>query len=143
ETLWRAANIDHLNFTGFETGLTVAVRRGQELDFRYTGLHGSQNPPPGIQSKYVFNYPAQAGVGSWYASLPAGLLVRMRLGVTERRGLDPYALWDLYAAYSRGRVHPFLQLTNLANTSYQEVTGVWMPGRAVVGGLEWVVLRGK
>ena len=106
-------------------------------------MHGSQNLPPDIQSKYVFNYPSHAGVGSWQASLPAGLLFRTRLGVTDRRAQYPYALWDFYAASTRGRVHPFVQFTNLAGVSYREIPGVLMPGRAVVGGLEWVVLQGK
>ena len=141
--MWQAENIDRLNFTGVEAGVSVRVHRGHQLDFRYTGLHGSQNLLPDIQSKYVFNYPSHAGVGSWQASLPAGLLFRTRLGVTDRRAQYPYALWDLYAASTRGRVHPFVQFTNLASVSYQEIPGVWMPGRAVVGGLEWVVLQGK
>jgi iron complex outermembrane receptor protein len=63
--------------------------------------------------------------------------------VIARRDRAPYALWELYAASTRGRVHPFLQFTNLADVRYQEIPGVWMPGRAVVGGLEWVVLQGK
>jgi iron complex outermembrane receptor protein len=141
--MWQAENIDRLNFTGVEAGVSVKAHRGHQLDFRYTGLHGSQNLPQGIQSKYVFNYPSQAGVGSWLASLPGGVLLRTRVGVTQRRAQPAYALWDVYAAGTRGRVHPFLQLTNLADVSYQEIPGVWMPGRAVVGGLEWLVLRGK
>jgi iron complex outermembrane receptor protein len=46
------------------------------------------------------------------------------------------------AAYTRGRVHPFLQLSNLTNTGYLEIQGVPMPGRTAIGGLEWVI-RGR
>ncbi len=141
--MWQAENIDRLNFTGVEAGVNVKVHRRHQLDFRYAGLHGSQNLAPNVQSKYVFNYPSHAGIGSWEASFPGGVLFRTRVGVTNRRAQYPYALWDLYAAGTRGPVHPFFQLTNLADVSYQEIPGVWMPGRAVVGGLEWVVLRGK
>ena len=59
----------------------------------------------------------------------------------NRRAHSPYALWDVYAACSRGRVHPFVQLTNLTGTNYQEIPGVVMPGRAVVVGLEIVPFR--
>jgi len=59
--------------------------------------------------------------------------------VLNRRGRDPYALWDVYASYGGGSVHPFLQLANLTNTSYQEILGVAMPGRTVIGGIEWVL----
>ena len=140
---WQAANIDRLNFTGVEAGVTATPHSGQQLDLRYTLLHGSENPAPGMESKYVFNYPSHAGVASWRVSLPAGWLFRTRVGVTDRRAQVPYALWDLYAGSTRGRVHPFLQFTNMANVGYQEIPGVWMPGRAIVGGLEWVVLQGR
>lgn len=139
--VWRAENIDQLNFTGVEAGLSVRLSRAHQVDLRYMGLHGSQSLTAGLQSRYVFNYPSQSGVGSWQAWLPAGILFRTRLGVTNRLARDPYALWDLYAASTRGRVHPFLQFTNMANIRFQEIPGVWMPGRAVIGGLELVVLR--
>jgi iron complex outermembrane receptor protein len=38
----------------------------------------------------------------------------------------------------KGRVHPFVQASNLANTSYQEILGVPMPGRTLIGGVELV-----
>ncbi|MEO7653509.1 MAG: hypothetical protein ABIZ80_23875, partial [Bryobacteraceae bacterium] len=52
---------------------------------------------------------------------------------------DPYALWEVYAARTKGRVHPFLQLSNISNTRYQEIPGVRMPGRSFVGGIEIAV----
>jgi len=33
-------------------------------------------------------------------------------------------------------VKPYVQLTNLTNTKYEEIAGVAMPGRGVVGGME-------
>lgn len=141
QDIWRATNIGNLSFTGVETGLSLVPRNGQRLDIRYTGLHGTQDAVPGIYSKYVFNYPRHSGTVSWQASLPGSVLVRTRLGVLDRRARDPYALWDIYLAETHGRVHPFLQLTNLANVGYQEVFGVPMPGRGVVGGIELVILK--
>jgi iron complex outermembrane receptor protein len=67
--------------------------------------------------------------------------VRSRLGALNRRGLSPYALWDVYAAYAAGSIHPFLQVSNLTNTSYQETLGVPMPSRTIVGGVEVLVRR--
>jgi hypothetical protein len=34
-----------------------------------------------------------------------------------------------------------LQLSNLANTSYQEIAGVAMPGRSILGGVEVLLSR--
>jgi iron complex outermembrane receptor protein len=140
--IWRAFNIQNLNFTGVEASLRLAPVRAQTIDFRYTGLHGVQDTLAAGFTKYTFNYPTHSGVIAWQATLPAGVMVRTRLGVLERRARDPYAVWDVYAANSRGKVHPFLQFSNLTATRYQEILGVRMPGRAVLVGVEWVV-RGR
>ena len=68
--------------------------------------------------------------------LKHGIVGRTRLGVMVRQARDPYAVWDLYAARATGRIHPFVQLANVTGTTYQEILGVAMPGRTVVGGVE-------
>jgi iron complex outermembrane receptor protein len=39
-------------------------------------------------------------------------------------------------AWTRSRIRPYVQLTNLTNTSYEEILGVNMPGRAAMAGVE-------
>jgi iron complex outermembrane receptor protein len=39
------------------------------------------------------------------------------------------------------KLHPYLQIGNATNTSYQSVPGVAMPGRTIVGGLELVIRK--
>jgi iron complex outermembrane receptor protein len=136
--LWQAINIDSLNFTGVETWLRFAISRNQTLDLRYTGLVGTQNTVPLIETKYNFNYPSSSGVVAWQASLPGQILLRTRIGALNRVSQNPYALWDVYAACSRGKVHPFVQIANITNTSYQELQGVQMPGRSLMAGLEFL-----
>ena len=136
---WYALNIDNLEFTGIESAVRFRPARSQTLDFRYTWLRGTQDTVPNVYTKYTFNYPTDSGVVAWQASLWNKLLVRSRVGVLNRRGRDPYGLWDVYTGYSGGRVHPFVQVANLTNTSYQEILGVAMPGRTVLGGIEWVL----
>ncbi len=132
--IWRALNIQNLNFTGVETGLRV-----RSFDFRYTGLHGVQDTIAAGFTKYTFNYPTHSGVVSWQGTLPGGLIGRTRIGVLDRQARDPYAVWDLYAARPRGKLRPFFQIANVTATTYQEVLGVAMPGRTIVGGVELVV----
>jgi iron complex outermembrane receptor protein len=140
--LWQALNIDSLNFTGVESSLRYRAARHQTLEVLYTWLFGSQNTIPLAQTKYNFNYPSSSGVVAWSGSLPYQIDFRTRVGVLNRILQDPYALWDFYAAYARGKVHPFIQLANITSTSYVEVQGVTMPGRSIVGGVEFL-LRGK
>lgn len=137
---WQALNIDNLDFTGVESGLGFRILKKQTVDFRYTWLLGVQDTVPIGYTKYTFNYPTDSGVIAWQGDF-GGLLCRSRIGVLKRRDQDPYGLWDIYAGYSRGKIHPFLQVSNVTSTSYQEIQGVVMPGRTVIGGLEWVVSR--
>lgn len=133
--IWRATNIQRLDFTGVEAGARWS-QGAQALDLRYTGLHGVAAALPGLQSKYAFNYPVHAGLATWQTVVRRNTAVRFRVGALERLGRQPYAVWDAYAAWMRGRVRPFVQATNVANVRYEEIAGVSMPGRAVLGGVE-------
>jgi iron complex outermembrane receptor protein len=113
------------------------------MELRYTALEGAQDALGGLMSKYVFNYPTHQGVASVETRLRSQILMRTRIGALRRLNRDPYAVWDLYFGRSAGRVHPFVQFTNLTDVAYQEIAGVPMPGRAVVGGVEWVVFSRK
>jgi iron complex outermembrane receptor protein len=139
---WQPVNFTRLQFAGVETSLTVHPAAAQQIDVAYTGLYGTQGALMGLQSKYVFNYPSASAMVSWRAGF-GNLLFRTRLGVLNRRARDPYALWDVYAGWNASRVRPFVQFTNISNTQYQEIAGIAMPGRAIVGGVEWILFNRK
>jgi outer membrane cobalamin receptor len=140
-TYWQATNFTRLNFTGADAAVKIRAAKSQWVELRVTAIHGAQDVLNGLQSKYVFNYPTANGTISWNAVLPGGFVARSRIGVLKRFERDPYALWDVYIANQRANFHgtwsPFLQLTNITSTQYQEIQGVVMPGRAVVGGIDW------
>lgn len=138
--LWRATNFSRLRFTGLESSVSVRLPHSQLLDVSYTALHGAQASLGGLLSKYTFNYPRHQGIVSWQGALGPALTARARLGALHRYQRDPYAVFDLFLARARGRLRPFLQLTNLSNTSYQEILGVAMPPRAALAGLEFSLL---
>ena len=140
---WQASNIDQLDFRGLESSLRLSLPHSEFLDLGYTAMHGFHTSLPGIASEYAFWYPAQSAVISWRAPLPGKLMARSRVGILDRYGYKAYGLWDLYVARSAGRIHPFVQFTNLSNSSYYEVQRVAMPGRAVVVGLDVAVIPEK
>ena len=141
--IWHAYNIDKLRFTGVETLLRYKHTQRQEFDLGYSGVYGAQQALNGIESEYVFNYPTHNAFAGWQGALGYGIAVRTRIGVTQRYQRDAYPLWDFSIAREEGRIRPYLQLTNLSNTSYAEIQDVRMPGRAVIGGVELVVLSKK
>jgi len=130
--IYVATNFDKLNYTGAE----VSVKY-YGFKVSYTALYGSfDNTSQILESKYTAYYPSNEAAVSWEGSLTHGFTLRTRIGVMQRYHADPYGLWDVYTAWSRSRIHPFLQLTNITNTVYQEVAGVAMPTRAILGGIE-------
>ena len=136
--IWRARNVQRLRFTGLETAAALRVRGGHQVDLAYTGLRGSSEPLPGLQSKYAFNYPVHHAVAGYTGMMPGRVALRTRLGALERLNRGAYATWDLSAARAIGRLRPYVQFTNLTNTRYQEIIGVVMPARTLVGGAEYV-----
>lgn len=142
-TVYTATNFDNLTFTGVETGVAWDSRSGQHVAVTFSGLHGVNGSPDIEEAKYTFNYPVQSAVVEWRGFIGKRVIGRTRLGVVERLERNPYAVWDASASYARGRVRPFLQLTNLTNADYQELPGIVMPSRAIVGGCEFYVFGGR
>ncbi len=139
--IFQAENIQNLTFTGVEASAELRLSDPQRLTFAYTGLHGGQQALNGTVSRYVFNYPIHNGLVGWYGSLPAKVLVRTRVGITERFARDPYAGWDVDLGREFGRLGLRLSLANVIDSQYQEIQGVRMPGRSVIAGIEYVIMR--
>lgn len=135
--IYRATNFQRITFTGVEASAHVELRQGQTFRAAVTALHGDRALLPGAISKYVFNYPSVNAVLSWEGRLGSQLVSRTRVGVVNRYARPAYGLWDVSIARGTGRLRPFLQLTNLTSTAYEEIPGVVMPKRGVIGGLEW------
>ena len=141
--IWRARNFQRLHFTGVETGLAARLRDRHRLELQYTALRGASAALAGMQSKYAFNYPIHSGLLSWQSTLPGEIVTRVRVGALERIQRNPYAVADIYAARARGNVRPFVHVTNVTDTAYEEITGVAMAGRGIIAGVELVVFGSR
>ena len=136
--VYMATNFTSLVFSGFEGSLEGRPRSDQVISVSYTGLVGDRGAIGDAITKYVFNYPINNAVVGWQGTIRPWLVGRTRIGVLDRYARTTYAIWDASLARPNGMVRPFLQLTNLTNAVYQEIVGVEMPKRGVVGGLEIV-----
>ncbi|MGA2963833.1 MAG: TonB-dependent receptor [Candidatus Korobacteraceae bacterium] len=139
--IYQARNLQALSFTGVEAAVRWQVNGANQVSFSYAALTGAQQALNGLLSRYLFNYPVNNASMQWQSRLPGKIQLRTRVGVVERYNNDAYALWDVAVTRQFRRVRPFLQLSNLANTSYQEIAGVAMPGRSILGGVEVVLSR--
>jgi iron complex outermembrane receptor protein len=137
--IWRARNFQRLRFTGVETAARWRYRPRTSVEFAYTGLRGAQDALSGLESRYAFNYPVQQAVATWQTATRGDLAIRTRFGVTKRFGRDSYTVWDLSLAHYGRRIRPFVQFSNLGDSLYEEIPGVPLPGRGILGGVEVVL----
>ncbi len=135
-SIWRAANIDNLRFTGVEAAWRWQISSGQRLDVTYAGLRGFQQALSGQQAKYLFAYPVHSGTLTWWGHLPQQVTTHLRTGVLQRYRQDAYPLVELSIEREWTHVKPYLQVNNAANAGYQEIPGVRLPGRSYIAGLE-------
>jgi outer membrane cobalamin receptor len=132
--LWCAANLNGLHFAGAEANLQWMPARGQIVRASWTMLHGAQSALHGLQSEYVFNYPVNNLQASWTAGLGHSFTVANFVQIAQRYQQTVYPVWNATLTHDAGRLRPYLRLTNLSNTGYQEISGVAMPPRAIMGG---------
>jgi len=133
--IWCAANLNGLRFAGVETRLTWIPKKSQTVRIAWTGVHGAQNALHGLQSEYVFNYPVQNIHASWNSALGHDVVLTNAVEIAERYQQTVYPVWNATVTHDTGKLRPYLRFTNLSNTGYQEITGVNMPPRTIMGGV--------
>ncbi|MGP8252767.1 MAG: TonB-dependent receptor plug domain-containing protein [Terracidiphilus sp.] len=139
---WCAANLNGLHFTGIEGRVTWIPRASQTIHLGWTDLIGSQNPLPGIRSEYALNYPVVNVHASWTAAMKYGVAITNEVAVAhpyQQPGNAPwnanaYPVWNATVTRDQWKLRPYLRLTNLSNTGYQQIVGVPMPPRGIMGG---------
>jgi iron complex outermembrane receptor protein len=131
---WQATNLSGLQFVGVESTFTWIPAKAQTVRVSWTALHGAQNALHGLQSEYVFNYPVENIHATWSLAFGHAFAMTNAVQLAERYQQTVYPVWNSEFTHDSGKIRPYLRLTNLSNTAYQEITGVNMPGRAIVGG---------
>ena len=132
---WCATNLNGLHFAGAETRLTWLPSPSQSVRISWTGVHGAQSALHGLQSEYVFNYPVENIYAVWTWALGREVTLTNMVEIAQRYQQTVYPVWNATLTHDAGRLRPYLRLTNLSNTGYQEIVGVNMPPRGIVGGL--------
>ncbi len=140
---WQAVNLNGLHFQGVETFATWMPAKSQRIQVAWTGLAGGQSSLNGLQSEYALNYPVVNIHATWTASLGHIVTVTNSVEIAkpyQQPGIppwnaSPYPVWNAALTHESGRLRPYLRLDNLSNTGYQEINGVAMPGRSIIGGV--------
>jgi hypothetical protein len=128
-------NLNGLRFAGVESSLTWQPAQNHSVHVAWTALSGAQDALDGLQSEYVFNYPVQNVHATWSWAISRGIAISNAVHIAQRYKRTAYPVWDAAVARERGLLRPYLRLQNLSDTGYQEIAGVTMPGRSIVGGI--------
>ena len=133
--IWCADNLNGLRFAGVESTLAWIPNRSQKVRIEWTGLHGAQTALHGLQSEYVFNYPVENIHASWTWALGRDFVLTNAVQIAQRYQQTVYPVWNATLTHDSWKLRPYLRATNLSNTGYQEISGVNMPPRAIMGGV--------
>ena len=133
---FRARNFAELTFHGGEVQIRQRLGTASEIGFNYTVIRASKTLTPGVTSRYVFNFPLNSTSVSYKGSLGKGIAFTTRLGAFNRSWQSTKALWDASLMYTKGRWHPFFQVSNLLNMYHEAFQGLSQPGRWVRGGVQ-------
>lgn len=138
---WCADNLNGLHFAGVESKFTWIPTQSQTIRIQWTALHGAQSAPHGLQSEYAFNYPVENIHASWSWALSHNFFLANAVELAQRYQQTVYPVWGATISHNAGRIRPYLRGTNLSNTGYQEIVGVNMPPRTLMGGVAIVLNR--
>ena len=130
---YQATNVGQIAYSGVESLINYRPSFRQELWFGYTFIHAAP-PPAGLISEYAYNYASNKASAAYMAHFGqvAGIT---KLEVVQQTAHTAYPLWSVSLTRSKGLIRPYLRAENLANTSYQELPGVPLPGRTFMGGI--------
>jgi iron complex outermembrane receptor protein len=133
---WQAINVPALNISGAEASARLRVGKMQRVDLSYTAAHSGSFPTAYV-SEYAYNYAAQNAIFGW-TGVFGQFTAFTQVNVVQKTGRTAYPLWDVAVSRNAGSVRPYLRLTNLANTGYEEIPSVRMQGRTVMGGMQFI-----
>jgi iron complex outermembrane receptor protein len=132
---WHTYNVRDVTTKGAEVSVRRSFASGAFAQAGYTG-YVLEAPTITQMSKYVLDYTPRSFAAAGLLPLGAGVQLAPRMEFRRRvrtTGTSDYVLLD--ARLSR-RVSQMYEIavdgTNLLNTDYQEITGVRMPGAAVM-----------
>jgi iron complex outermembrane receptor protein len=137
--LWRTYNVHRVRTAGAEVSVRRALPAGGFVQAGYTGVNldaatvSTLCGAPACQSKYVLEYAPHVFSTAALVPLPWRVHIAPRLEYKHRRRnalSTDYAVLDLRLSRPVGRYDVIAEMTNFTNTTYQEIAGVAMPGRA-------------
>jgi len=139
---WRAMNISSVITNGFEVNFRSNLQvifGGQFLNFAsvaYTYLNSDKQSGE-FESRYLLEYLQNQLIVSFGHNFWGGINLNWFLRYEDRLNVENHFLVDLKINKSIPNFDFYIKTTNLFNTSYNDIAGVPLPGRWVIGGIRF------
>lgn len=134
---WRTRNVSDARFRGLEFDATAIDPLGIRWQAALTTLSLRAEDTGGLVSKYALRPLTRTATLSAERDLLRGLSLTLRAHHARREGEDGHLRGDMRVAFQRRGTRLYLDLLNLGDTNYLDVTGMRAPGRALYVGMAW------
>jgi iron complex outermembrane receptor protein len=128
---WETRNVEEATFRGVEADVEFAGPLGLQWTLGGSALSADADEAVGFRSKYALRPMREQltlGVAHSFGSFASG---RIRLRHGRREGEESYRRLDLRVNFWVGAGWLFLDVLNLTNFEYPDITGARAPGRAL------------
>ncbi len=144
DELWKADNFTEINTNGIEAGLifnlnnvTNEIINSINIDYTYLD---SDKANLNANSRYVLEHLKQDLTIKIFNNLPLDIKQSWAINYEDRITLGDHLTVDTKISRSFTHFNIYVKASNLFNNSYEEIPGVPLPGRWIVGGIKINVL---
>jgi vitamin B12 transporter len=139
---WKVENVPGIKTTGFEisytffpclAGLDFAIGK---INLSYTYLSANRSSGA-FQSKYVLENLRHQLLANIDNDLPFGLQQNWSFIFRDRANFSQQVTTDTQIYFSLEELNIFIRATNIFNTSYEDFSGVALPGRWISCGIKY------
>jgi vitamin B12 transporter len=134
---WHTMNVEDATFRGLEASLTAAGPFETTVSVQAAVLSVDATDADGFTSKYALSPLAQSVGASIDRAIGRGFGIGARARHARRIGQDDHLLADVRASYALGRIRAYVDLTNLTDAEYVDVSAETAPGRQLRVGVRW------
>ncbi len=135
---WETRNVEEANFKGIETDLQFEGPFDLKWTFGGTVLSMHSEEAAGFRSKYALRPLKEQFTFGVERTIGASVSGRLRVRHGRREGEDSYRRLDLRMRFRTGAGWLLVDVLNITNFNYTDVTGARAPGRALFVGFELV-----
>lgn len=137
DDVWVTTNVESARFRGIEAQLSLVDPLGTHWSTQGSWLGVTSATPAGVESKYALRPLVESLALAVNRELPAGVGLSLRAVRSRRVGEDAYLRADARASVERSALRLYLDVRNLGDTRYLDITQVAAAGRSLTLGLEW------